>query len=721
MLRLHHSLSFLFSFLLAVALAHGAIAKGFLTGETYPTGEYPVAAVVQDFNDDGIADIATANLNDENVSVLLGNANGSFGTANTFPVGAAAVELASADLNGDGNADLAVTDGIKSVYIVLGNSDGTFGAPSSISLHNNPIGIEIADLNGDSKLDLAIAIFGPDNNSQGEVSILLGNGDGSFAAPVFYSLGHNGNRLTAVDLNGDGKLDLAVAVEHFSTERNSLAVLLGTGDGTFQPATTSVSGSATDVAAGDLNGDGRIDLALAGHFDNTVRIVLGNGDGTFQPATNYATSGAAETVVLGDLNRDGVLDILVGGGHADVLLGNGDGTFGEAVAWGVGNRFAAIGYFNRDPAADIVAGGGFSSIGVAFGNGDGTFRAPLVYSPGASIYGLASADFDGDGHADLVLGGGPFALLGNRTLVILLGDGGGGFIQGASFSNMQPHFVRTGDFNGDTKPDILMTSYNFTGVFVFLGNGDGTFQAAKTTALLELNLWPELGDFDNDGRLDVAIAHVFADKLTIFLGNGDGTFYSAGDYATDDTPQSPVSSDFNNDGNLDLAVSNTALAGSVGVYLGNGDGTFQSALTMAASNPIYLDAADFNRDGNSDLVLAGDGLKVFQGNGDGTFQEPQTALSEYGPVHTSDVNGDGKIDVVVSADFEKLTVLPGKGDGTFRPPRDFATGSQFTGDFVLTDLNGDGFPEAIVNDLSDAVSVLLNTTKPRQQPLIWRH
>ena len=135
---------------------------------------------------------------------------GTFGAANNFSVGAGAIEIASADLNGDGNSDLVVTGGIRSAHVGLGNGDGTFGSFAKISLHNDPIGIAIADLNADGVLDLAIAIFGPENNSQGEVAILIGIGDGNFAPPVYYARTHNGVRLVAIDLNHNGKLDLGL-------------------------------------------------------------------------------------------------------------------------------------------------------------------------------------------------------------------------------------------------------------------------------------------------------------------------------------------------------------------------------------------------------------------------------------------------------------------------------------------------------------------------------
>ena len=144
--------------LAALEIAPLSSARIFLAGRNYPSGGTPLAAVVQDFNNDGIADIASAN---GTVSVFLGNSDGSFGSANTFAVGPFATEIASADLNGDGNADLVVTDDRHTANVVLGHGDGTFGRSSKIQLDGQPLGIAIADLNGDGILDLAIALFGP--------------------------------------------------------------------------------------------------------------------------------------------------------------------------------------------------------------------------------------------------------------------------------------------------------------------------------------------------------------------------------------------------------------------------------------------------------------------------------------------------------------------------------------------------------------------------------
>lgn len=693
--------------LAALEIAPLSSARIFLTGRNYPSGEYPVAAVVQDFNNDGITDIASANGNDQNISVFLGNPDGTFGMANTFRVGAGAIEIASADLNNDGNADLVVTDGIRSTHVVLGNGDGSFGPPSSIRLHNDPIGIAIADLNRDGILDLAIAIYGPSNNSQGEVAILIGIGDGSFAPPVFYSLTHNGVRLVATDLNHDGKLDLAVAIQHYLTSRNALAVLLGNGDGTFQPVVTSVAGSASDIAAADFNGDGNVDLALVAVFDSQVRVVLGNGDGTFQPATIYSSDEIEFTVATADLSRDGVPDLVVGGGdHVAILLGNGDGTFGAPVHYGVGQRFARIGYFNRDRDPDVVAGGGFSAIGVAFGKGDGTLRAPLSFAGG--LTGFDAGDFDGDGNADII-DGYPFSFL--------RGLGDGTFAPpGPPIADLNLGQIVATDLNGDGKLDVLATSGYPTqeGVYTFLGNGDGTFQVAQLTDVGFSSPWPVVADFNNDGQVDVAVTDL-SGQLAILLGKGDGSFEPAIYYQTADTPQSPIAADFNLDGNLDLAISHT-FDGAVSIYLGQGDGTFDSPLTITSQDALYLAAGDLNGDSKPDLVVGGGFLlNLFLGNGDGTFQAPQSIYSNYGPVKVADLDRDGRLDVAVSPG-ETIVVLRGRGDGTFSSGMEFPTGSQFSGFFVLSDLNGDKTPEAIVSTgvYTSSLTVLLNTSRRRR-------
>jgi VCBS repeat protein len=519
-----------------------------------------------------------------------------------------------------------------------------------------------------------------------------------------YSLDHNAVRLVAADLNGDGKLDLAVALQHFSSPKDGLAVLLGNGDGTFQAATTSASGNMDDVTAADLNGDGKIDLALSPLYGSEIEVLLGNGDGTFAAAVNYPANDSTGTVVAIDLNGDGKLDLLVGGAQTTTLLGNGDGTFGAPVLYAIGQSFAVPGFFDRDGVPDVVAGA-FIGVNVAFGNPNGTFRAGLTYLAGYLAGSIVSADFNGDGKADLAVGGETIA----PTITILLGDRQGRFVPGQNLGTVPADTLRTADLNTDGKADLLFTTYSGGSVLVYLGNGDGTFGQLLSTTVPDSDLWQTIGDLNGDGIPDVAVARFESDALRVLIGNGDGTFSSAGDLATDDGPQSPVISDFNGDGNADIAVSNT-FGGTLGVYLGNGDGTFQTPITTAASGALYSAAADVNGDAKMDLVLSANlSTQLFLGNGDGTFQTPRTLLTEHGPTQIADVDGDRKLDVAVTSEFSNIEIVRGNGNGTFRTPNSFPTGSEFVGEFIVQDFNGDGRPDIAVTNLADAIAVILNT------------
>jgi len=280
-----------------------------------PVGVFPGPIVVGDFNGDGKLDLVTANIASENLTILLGNGNGTFTPLAKSPAaGIEPVQVVTGDFNADGKLDLAVANASSNgVRILLGNGDGTFTpVPAVSATGSSPVGIAIGDFNGDGKLDLAVA-----NEYSNSVTVLLGNGDGTFMAAASPTAGTNPIAIAAGDFNGDGKLDLAVA----NAGSNNLTVLLGKGDGTFLAAASPAAGvSPWGIAEADFNGDGKLDLAVANATSNNVSILLGNGDGTFTPsASSPGTGQNPGQIAIGDFNGDGQLDLATGNSGANSI------------------------------------------------------------------------------------------------------------------------------------------------------------------------------------------------------------------------------------------------------------------------------------------------------------------------------------------------------------------------------------------------------------------
>jgi hypothetical protein len=342
----------------------------FLPAIAYDSGGYEAFSVaVADVNVDGKADLVVANsfacpypsCSIGNVGVLVGNGDGTFLPAVSYSSGGfEAISVAVADVNGDGKPDLIVTNHCLSgesclngtVGVLLGNGDGTFQAVVTYDSGGyGPTSVVVGDVNGDGKPDLLLANQLCGSTSTGCVGILLGNGNGTFqtATPNGSGLEY-GYSVAVADVNGDGKPDLVVGSTCISYPYNCtdlVGVLLGNGDGTFQPVVTYNSGEGyeSSVVVADVNGDGKPDLLSANLDSNTIGVLLGNGDGTFQPVASYDSSGTyARSVAIADVDGDGKPDLVVAigfdgtglNGSVGVLLGNGDGTFQPVVAYGSG-------------------------------------------------------------------------------------------------------------------------------------------------------------------------------------------------------------------------------------------------------------------------------------------------------------------------------------------------------------------------------------------------
>ncbi len=627
-----------------------------------------------DLNGDGKLDLVVANMSSDTVSVLLnttapGAATLSFATKEDFATSLDPMTVTVGDLNGDGKLDLAVANFQSDTVSVLLNTTApaaatpSFAAKQDFATPSFPSPVTMGDLNGDGKLDLVVG--GSDNvpHTSGLVSVLLnttapGAATPSFATREDFPTGFGPRSITVGDLNGDGKLDLAVA----NVDSANVSVLLNTtapGAATpsfaakedFAPGTHPIS-----VTVGDLNGDGKLDLVVANAGSANVSVLLnttapGAATPSFAAKQDFASGTAPDFVTVGDLNGDGKLDLVVANGLSTVsVLLNTTAQCGAAPGF--------------TPKEDFATGSTPSSGTVGDLNGDGKLD-------------LAVANFNSD------------------NVSVLLNTTAPGAVT--------PSFAAKEDFATGTSP-ISVT----------------------------------LGDLNRDGKLDLVVANQGPDNVSVLLnttapGAATPSFAAKEDFATGFGPQSVTVGELNGDSNLDLVVANYG-SHTVSVLLnttapGAATPSFAAKEDFATgSNPSSVTGADLNGDGKLDLMVANQGSHTVSvllnttapGAAAPSFAAKEDFATGFFPqsVTVGELNGDGKLDLVV-ANYNSDTVsvllnttAPGAATPSFAAKEDFATGSN-PSSVTVGDLNGDGKLDLVVaNSGSDNVSVLLNTTAP---------
>jgi hypothetical protein len=572
----------------------------------------------------------------------------------------------------------------------------------------SPVQVLSGDFNGDGKLDLVEAVsceapYLPNcpatdisGGYQGVVAVYLGNGDGTFGAPILTGTGLHYDSIRSIavgDFNNDGRLDVAAASDDVAS--GAVTILLGNGEGGFDQISqfpmNGAANSANTLAVGDFNGDGKLDLVVGlecygtGCTSRAIAVYLGDGAGNLGTPTYYPSLATYQLVpVVADFNGDGKPDVVVIGWYSSndgihsymtVLLNAGNGTFNDQgtitiQAYGVQDTVSAD--FNGDGKQDLAVVTPSGGVYILFGNGNGTFQAPVRY-PQVGYSPLTVTDLNGDGKPDLVVSAGQAYV---NAVTPLINNGAGVFTVGATYplgGYSDYASVVAGDFNGDGKPDVALTSV-----------------CSETS---------ELDDHCPDGT------------LSVLLGNGDGTLQSV-------VPVSPTSSihhvvlaDINGDGIPDMVgtedyyLSNEQNPGGVVVALGIGDGKFGPATEYpaAVSRPAGLAIADLNRDGHSDVVVTGYDVDtaevvVLLGGKGGSLGAPNAyPLSQYyvGPPSVGDFGGNGKLGVaVMQQGYTEATsgagVLLGNGDGTLQPEILTVTDEITPYQVVVGDFNKDG-------------------------------
>lgn len=600
-------------------------------------------------------------------------------------------------------------------------SAAAFKGPSTFGAHLAPISIAVADFNQDGNLDIAIA-----NRSSNDVSVLLGKGNGTFAAQVKYSAGTGGPdpvSIAAADVNGDGYPDLIVA----DSGTNSVAVLINAGNGTFKAAVAyKVGKSPSAVAVGDLNGDGFPDIAVTDSGDNTLYVLTNSGTGTFTTTYTGSTGGTPTDIVIANFNGGGLNDIAYTNestNQVEVLLNQGNNTFsgaGYCVVVVNGGSCSSLTGLN---AVSLVAvplhGGTTNDIAVAMSggyvstlinNGSGVFTATGSASSSLSPVGIAAGVFSGTTTSLVVADS-------STNSFEIYGNSNGTLSTPLSYlSGSAPVAIAAGDFNNDGKLDVAVVNNADDDVAVILGTGSGTFTdienfisgGSPAHALA-------VGNFNADSNPDFLVnnsGRTYA--VNLFTGNGKGTFTQAATVSVNSDVASIATGDFNQDGKLDFVATQSA-SNSVAIVLGNGNAGFGTAGYVATdTNPVAVAAADFNGDGYPDIVTAnstGNDISVILNQKNNSYSAAvnlPTGGTTPSAVAVGDVNNDGFIDVVVAnSGSANVSVLLGKGDGTFQSPTTYAVGNGPSG-LTLAKTSGHIYPDIIVSNKTDnSVSILL--------------
>lgn len=617
----------------------------------------------------------------------------------------------AADLNGDGIDDVVAAwgsaAGSSGLMVALSRADGTLATPTIRPYAGSQFNafVAIDDVNGDGRLDI-VAVAGP-NTSSATVTVFPGDGTGGFASGPTQAIAGRAAPLIIADFDGDGRKDLLLA------DGRRLA---GLGNGGFAPPAPALPiGAGTAVvslAAGDFNGDGRADVAaLIGPAPGVVQVYLADASGGFAAVATYAPHNDADMLSVTDVNRDGRADIVVGtqskghlgpsGNFLQVLFGHGDGSFVGATAV-------------ASPQIAFRTRGGSVAIGDLNGDGNADLLLPTARSPaGAPTFSLSLHPGRGDGRF------GP-------PVTVPVGD-------------REPKLVALGDIDGDGTQDIVYVGSSTRNVAGSLGVlralGRAAFGPERSRSLMQEVSTLAIGDFNGDGRADVALA-VFgdggiADPATagafVYFGQADASLSAPLRVDTSLRAGYLAVADLDGDGRSDLIVGDDMVGGganrgSVRIYLGSADGRFAAPIELTpGSFPQALAAGDIDGDGRIDLVVASDSpagpaLHVYLGSGAGRFAAPRTKALNGRPgsiraLAIADFNRDGKADVAVTADDITRFVL-GTGDGSFADDEVglAIAGSERARELSVARLNADDQPDLVVATTQIGVVALVNRT-----------
>ncbi|CAF1313567.1 unnamed protein product [Rotaria sordida] len=662
------------------------------------SSSHPRSIAFGDFNHDHQMDFVVANSGTNSIGIFLAQANKTFTDQQIYPTGfdSRPYSLVVNDFNNDNYLDIAVANyGTNNIGIFLGNKNGKFSNQSVFSLNSSrPVFITTGDFNNDNQIDIVVA-----SNNTNTINILLGNNNGSFQDQTTYSTGYDSFPFALVvgDFNKDNQLDIAVA--NYGTD--NIGIFLGYGNGSFtnqKTYTTTLNSKPSSIAVGDLNNDNYLDIIVTHSATGKIGIFFGYDDGTFKIQTTFLISSKSRPyyITLGDFDKDNQLDVVVVDSDNDqvhILLQYDNRTFVTTTTYdGIyGSRpvFVAITDFNKDNQSDIaIANYGTNNVLIL----SQYFVKPSVRQTNYLVEknsrssSVVIYDFNNDNRLDLLVNN-----FNNDSLLLLTGNDDGTFKRTTTYSTgykSAPKHICIGDFNNDNRMDIVTANYGSDSVGILLAQGNGTFSNV-TTYFVSYGSAPwsvDVGDFNNDSRLDVVTTNFRSGSLSVLLGQGNGSFGKAMTYSANIIVQ-PVSvavGDVNNDKKLDIVITDGS-SDIVGVLLGYGNGTFSNVMTYVvgrSSAPNGISLFDLNNDNHLDLIVTtrDEGfIGIFLGYGNGSFQEMTKystgSLSSTYRIAIADFNNDYRYDFAVTDIVnDKIIIFYGYGNGSFQLARTYFTG-----------------------------------------------